>query len=234
MPPAWQRVADDPGRRLVIVGAGESAEIAYEYFTYDSPHEVVAFAVERPYLEQDELEGVPVVALEDLRDRYSPNGHLAFVAVSSTQLNRVRRRLYDEVKRQGFACASYVSSRAFVWQNVTIGENVFVLEHNVLQHHVSVGDNVVLWSGNHVGHRTTIREDCFVSSHVVISGFCDIGARSFLGVNSCFADNVVVGRDCVVGAGAVVVANLDERGVYVGNPARATGGDSFVTFGVDT
>ena len=31
------------GEKLVIIGAGELAEIAYEYFTYDSPYEVVAF-----------------------------------------------------------------------------------------------------------------------------------------------------------------------------------------------
>jgi len=224
----------DAPQKLVVVGAGESAEIAYEYFTYDSPHEVVAFAVEERYLDRPEVEGLPVVPLEALEQRYSPDGHLAFVAVSSTHLNRLRRRLFDIVKAKGFACASYVSSRAFVWRNVTIGENVFVFEDNVVQHHVAIGDNVVLWSGNHIGHRSTIRDDCFVSSHVVVSGFCDIGESSFLGVNSCFADHITVGRDCVVGAGAVVVKDLEPRGVYVGNPARATGGDPFVAFGVPT
>ena len=33
--------------KLVIVGDGEFGDIAYQYFTYDSPYEVVAFAVER-------------------------------------------------------------------------------------------------------------------------------------------------------------------------------------------
>ena len=37
----------DGPRKIVIVGDGEFAEIACEYFTHDSPHEVVAFAVER-------------------------------------------------------------------------------------------------------------------------------------------------------------------------------------------
>jgi sugar O-acyltransferase (sialic acid O-acetyltransferase NeuD family) len=220
------------GRPVVIVGAGENAEIAYEYFTFDSPHDVVAFAVEREYLGPSELEGLPIVPLDELAARYDPATHLAFVAISSTQLNRVRMRLFRSVKAMGYRCASYVSSRAFVWRNVTIGENVFVFEANVLQHHVDVADNVVLWSGNHVGHRTRIGADCFVASHVVISGYCTIGARSFLGVNSCLADGVTIGEDCVVGAGAVVVRDTIARGVYVGNPARASGRDSFDSFGV--
>src|SRR6267378_3781179 len=55
-----------PGRRLVIIGDGEFAEIAYEYFTHDSPHTVVGFAVEREYLKRDELFGLPVLPFEDV------------------------------------------------------------------------------------------------------------------------------------------------------------------------
>ncbi|MBA3347671.1 MAG: sugar O-acyltransferase, partial [Actinobacteria bacterium] len=95
MPPPWQRDSGDAARKLVVVGAGESAEIAYEYFTHDSPYEVVAFAVEAQYLDRKEVEGLPVVPLDEIAERYPPDDHLAFVAVSSTQLNRLRRRLFD-------------------------------------------------------------------------------------------------------------------------------------------
>jgi sugar O-acyltransferase (sialic acid O-acetyltransferase NeuD family) len=217
---------------IIIVGSGETAEIAYEYFTHDSAVTVVAFAVEREFIEAETLAGLPIVPLEELSARYTPRAHAAFVAVSSTKLNRVRTQLFHIVKAQGFECVSYISSKAFVWHNVKIGENVFIFENNVLQHNVRVGDNVVLWSGNHIGHRSVIRDHCFVSSHVVISGFCDIGTSSFLGVNSTFADGITIGHDAVVGAGAVVTRDLAPRGVYIGNPARATGGDSFRTFDV--
>jgi sugar O-acyltransferase (sialic acid O-acetyltransferase NeuD family) len=225
-------MASQTGGRIVIVGVGETAEIAYEYFTHDSPYEVVAFSAEEAFVTDEQVCGLPVVPLERLAETHDPATVRAFVAVSSTHLNRLRRRLFDVVKAAGFSCVSYVSSRAFVWHNVQLGENVFVFEGNVLQHHVRVGDNVVLWSGNHIGHRTVIGDDSFVSSHVVISGFCEIGESSFLGVNSSFVDGAKTGRDVVVGAGAVVTRDLDARGVYVGNPARATGRDSFETFGV--
>ena len=221
------------GERVVIVGAGEQAELAYEYLTRDSAHEVVAFAVESAFLRERTFCGLPVLTLEELAGAYPPERFRILVAISSTQLNRVRRRLYDWVKAAGYECVSYVSSDAFVWPSVEIGENTFVFEHNVLQHGVEVGDNVILWSGNHVGHRTKIDDDCFVSSHVVISGFCSVGRGSFMGVNSCVADNVTIAEDCVVGAGAVVVKDTRARQVYYGNPARPTGSDSFAAFGVE-
>jgi sugar O-acyltransferase (sialic acid O-acetyltransferase NeuD family) len=215
------------------VGAGEQADIAYEYLTLDSPHEVVGFAVERRFMDRDSHHGLPVVPLEELPEHFDPEAYRALVAISSTQLNRVRRRLFGVVKDAGFTCISYVSSRAFVWRNVEIGENSFIFENNVLQHRVRVGDNVVLWSGNHVGHQTVIEDDCFVSSHVVISGYCRIGRASFLGVNSCLAERLTVGHDCVLGAGTVLVGDAEPRKVYVGNPARALDKDSFDTFGVE-
>jgi len=206
-----------PRKQIVIVGDGEFAEIACEYFTHDSTYEVVAFAVERDYLKRSELFGRPVVALDEMPLRFPPDRFDTFVAVTYTQLNRVRTRLYHTVEQLGYQPVSYVSSRAFVWRNAKIGANCFIFENNVIQYCVEIGNNVILWSGNHVGHRSIIRANCFVSSHVVVSGYCDIGDNCFLGVNSCIADNVKVGRDCVIGAGTVITKHTQEGKIYKGN-----------------
>jgi sugar O-acyltransferase (sialic acid O-acetyltransferase NeuD family) len=138
----------------------------------------------------------------------------------------------EAIKRKGFECVSYVSSHAFVWHNVEIGDNCFILENNVVQYGVTLGNDIVLWSGNHIGHRTVIRDHVFISSHVVISGYCEIGEHCFLGVNSSVSDHIKVANDCLVGAGALIHKDTKERMVYAGNPAKAIG-DSFKTFGVD-
>jgi len=213
------------GDQLVIVGDGEFAEVAYEYSTHDSPHAVVAFAVERHYLTKSELFGLPVIPFEAVERRFDPAAHNAFVAGAFTQFIRVRARLYHAAKTKGYAMASYVSSRAFVWHSATIGENSFVFENNIVYYRASIGYNAVLWSGNHVGHRAVVRDHYFVSSHVVISGYCDIGESCFLGVNSTIGDNVKVARDCVIGAGTVVVRDTEPARVYKGDregPSRVS------------
>ena len=217
-------------KQLVIVGAGETAEIAYEYFTYDSDYEVVAFSVEKNFLDKEKLFDLPVVPFEDLEENYSPNSYEAFVAVSYTQLNRVRTKLYQQVKQKGFKVPSYVSSRAFIWRNVEIGENCFIFENNVIQYQVKIGNNVVLWSGNQVGHQSIIHDNCFISSHVAISGYCEIEENCFLGVNSCLADHIMIARDCVIGAGAVIVKNTEEAKIYKGNPAEMSKESSLKLF----
>ena len=218
--------------KIIIVGDGETAELAYEYFTHDSPYEVAAFCVGREYLKKDRLFNLPVVHFDEVERLYPSGEYQAFVAISYTQLNRVRTRLYQAAKRKGYKCISYVSSRAFVWHNVEIGENCFIMENNVLQYAVRVGNNVVLWSGNHVGHQSVIHDNVFVSSHVVISGYCEIGENCFLGVNSCIANNVKIAKDCLIGMGAVVHKDTEERKVYVGNPAKPLLKDSHQALGV--
>ncbi len=220
-------------KKLVIVGAGEFGEIAYEYFTFDSEYEVAAFAVEKEFKSFDTLFGLPVIEFESMKEVYAPTDYEVFVAITYVQLNRVRKRMFELCKKMGYTCASYISSHAFVWRNVEVGENTFIFEDNTVQYHVNIGNNVVLWSGNHVGHRTVIEDHCWFTSHCVISGFCKIGEASFLGVNSTLGDNVQLGKDSVFGAAAVTVKSLPEEGcVYVGNPARKLNRTSYQQFEV--
>lgn len=218
--------------KIVIVGDGETAELAYEYFTHDSPHEVVAFCVEQTYRKKSEMFNLPVIDFEEIERLYPPAEHKAFVAISYTKLNRVRARLFHQAKQKGYSCLSYISSKAFVWHNVEVGENCFIFENNVIQYGVKLGDNIVLWSGNHIGHQTIIRDNAFISSHVVVSGYCEVGENCFLGVNSCVANNIKIAKDCLVGMGAVIHKDTEERKVYVGNPAKPIK-DSFAVYGIE-
>ena len=206
--------------KLVIIGDGETAELAYEYFTHDSTFEVVAFSAEKKYLKKDTLFGLPVIPFEDIENLYNPTKYKMFIAVSFTELNRVRTKLYKQAKSKGYTLASYVSSKAFVWRNVEIGENCFILENVTVQRGAKIGNNVTVWSGSLIGHRTVIGENCFVASHVAISGFCEVGENCFLGVNSCTVGGLKIGANCVIGAGAVVVKDASGGKVYVGNPAK--------------
>lgn len=217
---------------LLIVGDSAFAEIAYEYFTHDSDFEVVAFLVERQYLQRDSLFGLPVVALEDAPALYPPSQHHFYCANVYTQMNRLRTRLMQDMKGLGYAPASYVSSRAFVWRNVEIGEHCFIFEDNTVQPFCKIGDNVVLWSGNHIGHHSIIGSHCFISSHVVVSGFCTVGQSCFIGVNATFGNNLTVGDDCLIGAGALIARDVPDNTLVKGTLSSGAPG-ARAKFGVE-
>lgn len=206
-------------RDLVIFGTGETARLAFEYFKFDSNYNPVCFCVDVEFKKDDFFLDLPIITTDKLNSKFPPEKYDVFVAIGSGKLSYQRKAAFEKIKSLGYKLPSYISSKAFVWRDVKIGENCFILENNVLQSGVKIGDNVVLWSGNHVGHLTEIQAHCFITSHVVISGNCVIGENTFAGVNSCFADNIKVGRDNFIGMGAVVNKSTAEDGLYVGNPA---------------
>lgn len=201
---------------LVIVGDSAFAEIAYEYFTHDSQYTVVAFSVEGEFISKREMFGLPVYPFETLAGQLEPARHSVFVAITYTQMNRLRERLASAAVAMGFSLASYVSSRSFVWRNVAIGDHCFIFEDNTLQPFVSIGSNSVLWSGNHIGHHSKISENCFISSHVVIAGYCDVGRNSFLGVNCTISNNVTLGQYNWVNPGVVATRDTSDAAMLIG------------------
>lgn len=208
-------------KKLIIYGSGETAEIAADYFMHDSDYEVVCFTVDKQYLKKNLINGIPVYEFENIADNFPPEDFDMFVAASFGKLNQIRTGMYKKAKALGYKLANYVSSKAFVWHNVELGENVFIFENNVIQYKSKIGNNVILWSGNHIGHQTVIEDNCFISSHVVISGFCKIGRNSFLGVNTSLNDGIIFSKNSVTGNGTVVVKNTEPGLVYIGNPAKA-------------
>lgn len=198
-------------KKLVIVGDSSFAEVAYEYFTEDSPYQVVGFAVEREFLTRTSLFDLPVVPLEEMQSCFSPQNCFAYVAIVYTQMNRLRTRLMHAVEEKGYQLASYISSRASIWKNAQVGKHCFIFENNVIQPFVTLGDNIVLWSGNHIGHHALLKNNVFVSSHVVVSGHVTVSENCFLGVNATIANNVTIEKDCWIQPGVILMKNTKEN-----------------------
>jgi sugar O-acyltransferase (sialic acid O-acetyltransferase NeuD family) len=198
---------------LVIFGIGESAEVAWYYFTRDAGAVVRAFTVDREYLTTGTFCALPVVAFEDIERSFPPAEHDLFVAIGYSRMNAVRAERCAEAKGKGYALRTYVSTRATTWPDLSVGENCFILEDNTIQPFVRIGNNVTLWCGNHIGHHARIGDNCFVTSHVVVSGGVEIGGNCFIGVNATIRDHVQIGRFAVVGAGTLVTKDVPEYGV---------------------
>jgi sugar O-acyltransferase (sialic acid O-acetyltransferase NeuD family) len=204
---------DQLRRQIVVFGTGELAELADFYFTHDSEFEVSAFTVDEAYLTAGQFCGRPVVPFEQVTQTFSPVRYGFFVAVGYAKLNSVRAEKVAAARAKGYRLVSYLSSRMTAFSGFELKENCFILEGNTIQPFASVGANVTLWSGNHIGHHSIIDDDVFIASQVVVSGGVRIGRGSFVGVNVTLRDHVTIGQKCVLGAGALVLENQPDFSV---------------------
>ncbi|MBS1550602.1 MAG: acetyltransferase [Bacteroidetes bacterium] len=207
-------------KKLVIAGNTSNARLARYFFDIDSDYEVVAFSVNKEYIKEDTFEGLPLVSLEEIEKSYPASGYEMFVAVGYTNMNKIREKLYHYCKEKGYTLANYISSRCSFLTQFPTGDNCFILEDNTIQPYVKIGNNVVLWSGNHIGHDVKIEDHNFISSHVVISGFVTVKRNCFIGVNATLRDAITIAPETLIAAGAIIMKDTEEKGVYL--PARST------------
>lgn len=206
-------------KKLVIIGNTSNARLAKYFFEKDSEYEVSAFSVNEKYITSPLFEELPVTSLEDIESKYPPNEFEAFVAVGYNNMNKIREALYNECKSKGYRMANYISSYCSYLSQFPPGDNCFILEDNTIQPYVKIGNNVVLWSGNHIGHDVTIEDHNFISSHVVVSGFVTIKRNCFIGVNATLRDAITIAPETLIAAGAIIMKDTVEKGVYL--PARS-------------
>jgi len=204
--------------QIVIFGAGDIARLAHFYFRTDSPHDVVAFVVDAPFKIGNSFEGLPLVSFDEVTERYPPARYASFVAISYAKMNRVRKEKYERMRAAGYELVSYISSRC-TYLTTPPGDNCFILEDNTVQPFVTIGNDVTLWSGNHIGHDSIVEDHCFITSHVVVSGRVRVGTGSFLGVNATLRNGITIAPESLIAAGAVIMKNTSPKGVYY--PERA-------------
>ena len=148
-------------KKLIIVGTGPQAQIAGDYFM-ELNYEVVGFARHSEFKESDDIYGMPLISIEDLPEKHSPDGTAAFVAIGYKNMNKMRQSVYEEIKSLGFRLASFIHPADTISAIYEFGDNVFVFEEKDDPSHVKIGNNTVLWSGNHIGHHSSIGNHCFI------------------------------------------------------------------------
>jgi len=207
--------------KVIIFGVRDFASLAHFYLKHDSPHRAVAFCVSGSYMpDPPEFEGLPVVPFEEVEQRYSPADYAFFAPMSHRKMNRLREAIYLHIKAKGYPLISYVSSRASVFPGTLIGDNCFILENNIIQPYASIGNDVMMWAGNHIGHHTQVKDHVFFSSHVVLAGHCLVESYCFFGLNSTIRDGVHIAEGTMVGMAAAIAKDTEPWSTYPGLYAR--------------
>ncbi len=205
--------------KLIIFGTGDIAKLAYYYFSHDSEYEVTAFTVDKEYMISDIFLGLPVTDFKEIMECCPHTIHKMFIALSYAKMNRVRAQKYFKAKEMGYELATYVSSRCTFLTDKHVGDNCFILEDNTIQPFVEIGNNVTLWSGGVIGHDSVIEDHCFIAPHVAVSGHVHIHKYCFIGINATLRNSITIAPETLIGAGAIIMKNTVEKGVYIAQRA---------------
>jgi len=207
-------------RPVVIFGTLRSASLARYCLEHDSELRVAAFTVDASYVTGREHQGLPLVAFEELEARFAPQDCRLLMPMGYQRVNGVRRARFEAAKARGYSFANYVSSRASVWPDLVLGDNVLIYEGAIVQPFCRIGSNCIIRSGAHLSHHVELGDHVFVAPAAATGGEVTIGEQAFIGVGAVLRDQIRIAPRSFVGAGAVVIADTQADAAYVGNPAR--------------
>jgi len=205
---------------LIIYGDSDFAEMIAHYFNTDSAYRVVAFCVDEAYRSKEEINGLPVIALERIAEHFSQENTSVFAAIGYKSV-RTHENLYKKLKAHGFPVATYISSKAHVDSSSCVGENCLVLPGVVIEPGCTVEENTFVNSGVVICHHTRIGAHSILAAGSVIGGHTTIGESSLIGFNATVAELLVLEKETLLGAGSLLLENTQAHTMYVGTPAKA-------------
>jgi acetyltransferase-like isoleucine patch superfamily enzyme len=201
--------------KIVLFGTGRGADVAQRFLSKDSDHEICAFALDAAFIKAKTHKGLPVVAFEDVERHFPPDDYRMLILLGYQGMNGLREAKFGAAKAKGYTHESYVASNIFRVEDIRCGENCFILDNQSISLDVTIGDNVVMWSSNHIGDLTQIGDHAWVSSHVTLAANVAIGQRAFLGIGCTVSNGVNVGADSFIGAHHLVTSDTAPAGVYL-------------------
>ena len=200
---------------VVIVGAGGHAKVVIEILR--STGERVDWCIAAtgaPALCLD----VPVLTGDAHMERLRQEGYSrVFVAIGPNQL---RDRLAASAVAAGLSLISAISPHAIISPSANIGGGVAVMPGAIINAAVHVEDLAIINTGACVDHDCVIGRAAHVGPQCGLAGNVEVGDRTLLGVGCSVVPGARIGRDAIVGAGAVVVSDLPDGVTAVGIPAR--------------
>lgn len=195
--------------RLVIIGAGGHGKVCAEIAKLNGYRTIL-------FLDDDPTKADVLSGATDDFTRYLGDSDF-FVALGN---NALRKRFLEQIERAGGSTATLLHPASTVSPDSEIGEGSVVMAGVVINPGAAVGRGAIINTASSLDHDNVIGDYAHIGVGAHLAGTVHIGEETFIGAGSTIINNIAICENCIVGAGAVVIRKIEEKGTYVGVPAR--------------
>lgn len=203
--------------KCIIVGAGTYGQVYAEYLK--EKYHIVGFIDDNPDLISTRITGLPVLGnLDHLLHNISKD-ILVFVPIGNPQ---TKIRILNIVRLKGFETPNYIHNSVNLDPSVKLGnQGIYILQGTIIMPLVEIENDVMISSGSIISHHTKIEGGTFISFGVKVGASLTIKENAYLGIGCLVMTGITeIGKNSTIGAGAVIIKDVPDNAVMVGNPGR--------------
>ena len=129
-------------------------------------------------------------------------------------------KLFNRISNAGYKFANLIHPSAIISSSAKLGCGIILKPHALVSTDAVVGNNVSIEENGIIGHDSTIEDHCQISANVVVAGGCHIGEATYIGLGVPIKERSKIGSNCIIGMGSVVLRDIPDNVIAMGNPAR--------------
>lgn len=202
-------------KNVVIIGAGGHAKVIADIIK-KSGDTIVGFLDDNKKIGEHIILNYKVIG--NLADRISiskSNPDYEFIIAIGDNKKREEISHSPNLK---FYTAIHPSAQ--IGLDVEIQEGTVIMANACINSSAKIGKHCIINTGAIIEHDNIIEDFVHISPNVALGGTVKIGKSTHVGIGSTIKNNITICENCKIGAGAVVVKNIEEEGIYVGVPAE--------------
>ncbi len=206
-------------KKIILIGGGGHCKVVISILKKLDNFEIVGIVDN--YKSESFVSGIKIMGTDDdLRDIYKSGIHNALITVGSIKDNIKRYRLFNMAREIGYKFPIIISLEAIVDKNVRIDGGTVVMPGCIVNIDSSIGKNCIINTGSIMEHDCKIGDHCHIAPCAHISGVVNIGELSFIGIGVTIIQGIKIGKNVTIGAGSVVIKDIPDNVLTVGNPAK--------------
>lgn len=205
-------------KRLVIIGNGPFARMLKKYIDSVRFGTVAAYAVEKEYIDREEMDGIRVLPLDRLGAEYAAQEVRLVMGIGYSQMGAIRKKLFCRCKQMGYDFANFVHPKAYIAPDVRMGEGNNFFEFADIQMGATIGDANLFLAGSFLGHDDTVGSFNTFGVKSAIAGFTRVGDHCFFGTSSTVKHGLAIGDYAFVGASGYVHKDLKDDKAVIPRP----------------
>lgn len=156
----------------------------------------------------------------ELNKIVSQNYGLKFLVTIGNPHAKPRREISQKLISYGLTPFSAIDSSSLIQPKVKLGLGAQVHPGSIINSFTTVGDYCIINTGSIVEHDAKLEDGVEIGPGATVCGCVRVGLDTWIGAGAMVRDHIRIGENCIIGAGSVVVKDIPDNTVVVGNPAR--------------